>query len=98
MTRLKNLLAQKFEIKDLGKLHYFGGLRLLDQKMNLYFSKEVYSNLLKESGLTSCKLAESPVESNQKLQMGVEGSVHIHKRLFGRLIYLSSTRPGIAFQ
>lgn len=43
---MKNLLAQKFEVKDLGRLRYFGGLGLLDQKMNHYFSKEVYSRFL----------------------------------------------------
>lgn len=39
MTRLKKLLAQEFEIKDLGELQYFLELRLLDQKEESLFLK-----------------------------------------------------------
>ncbi|XP_057995837.1 uncharacterized mitochondrial protein AtMg00810-like [Hevea brasiliensis] len=49
--------------------------------------------------MLGCKLAESPIEANHKLQAGVGESVDIgrYQRLVGRLIYLSHTRPDIAY-
>nr|XP_016434951.1 PREDICTED: uncharacterized mitochondrial protein AtMg00810-like [Nicotiana tabacum] len=56
-------------------------------------------DLLKETGMTGCRPAESPIESNHKLQSGVGESIdkERYQRLVGRLIYLSHTRPTIAY-
>ncbi|XP_059277718.1 uncharacterized mitochondrial protein AtMg00810-like [Lycium ferocissimum] len=100
MTRLKKLLAQEFEIKDLGKLQYFLGIEVARSNRGIFISQRKYIlDLLKETGMTSCKPAESPMESNHKLQSGVGKSVdkERYQRLVGRLIYLSHTRPDIAY-
>ena len=49
--------------------------------------------------MLGCKPAESPVESNHKLQAGIGEIVdkERYQRLVGRLIYLSHTRPDIAY-
>ena len=100
MTRLKKLLAQEFEIKDLGKLQYFLGIEVAQSKRGIFISQRKYIlDLLKETGMTGCKPAESPIESNHKLQLGVGESVdkERYQRLVGKLIYLSLTRPDIAY-
>nr|XP_016476212.1 PREDICTED: uncharacterized mitochondrial protein AtMg00810-like [Nicotiana tabacum] len=72
MARLKKLLAHEFEIKDLGKLQYFLGIEVARSKRGIFISQRKYIlDLLKESGMTGCRPAESPVESNHKLQSGV---------------------------
>ncbi|EXC25624.1 ABC transporter C family member 2 [Morus notabilis] len=56
-------------------------------------------DLLQETDMLGCKPAETPMEPNAKL--GLEGGKEIdqeqYHRLVGKLIYLSHTRPDIAF-
>lgn len=57
-------------------------------------------DLLSETGLLGCKGAETPIEHNVKLQPAKPEEVKNREqfqRLVGRLIYLSHTRPDIAF-
>nr|XP_016490484.1 PREDICTED: uncharacterized protein LOC107810237 [Nicotiana tabacum] len=76
IVRLKKLLASEFEIKDLGKLQYFLGIEVARSKMGIFLSQRKYIlDLLKETGMTGCKPAKSPIESNHKLQTGVGESV-----------------------
>lgn len=54
---------------------------------------------LSETGMSGCRPATTPIESNQRITK--EGGSPIdreqYQRLVGRLIYLSHTRPDIAF-
>ncbi|XP_074344458.1 secreted RxLR effector protein 161-like [Apium graveolens] len=57
-------------------------------------------DLLKETGLLGCKAAETPVETNIKLTPAKPEDIinrEQYQHLVGRLIYLSHTRPDIAF-
>ena len=57
-------------------------------------------DLLKETGMMSCRQANTPIDPNQKLQSeGKGGPIDTipYQRLVGRLNYLSHTRPDIAF-
>ena len=57
-------------------------------------------DLLNETGLLGCKTVETPSEPNEKLQPAKPEAVinqEQYQRLVGRLIYLSHTRPDIAF-
>jgi len=56
--------------------------------------------LLKETGKTACKPISTPVDPNIKLESAEEDNAvnkEMYQRLVGRLIYLSHTRPDIAF-
>jgi len=81
-------------------LQYFLGIEVAQSKRGIFISQRKYIlDLLKETGMTGCKPAESPIESNHKLQLGVGESVdkERYQRLVGKLIYLSLTRPDIAY-
>jgi len=100
MAHLKELLAQEFEIKDLGKLQYLLGIEVARSKKGIFISQRKYIlDLLKETGMLGCKPAESPIEINHRMQAGIGDSVDMgrYQRLVGRLIYLSHTRPDIAY-
>ena len=49
--------------------------------------------------MTGCKPVKSPIDNNHKMQAGVGKSIdkERYQRLVGRLIYLSHTRPDIAY-
>lgn len=98
---LKEKLACEFEIKDLGPLRYFLGMEVARTAKGILVTQWKYTlDLLKDTGMIGCKPAATPVEPNSKLGLE-ENSAPVergrYQRLVGRLIYLSHTRPDIAF-
>ena len=101
LNKLKEGLANEFEIKDLGALKYFLGMEFARSKEGICVSQRKYVlDLLDETGMLGCKPAETPMEPNVKLQPARAEEVkerERYQRLVGRLIYLSHTRLDIAF-
>ncbi|KAJ7969147.1 Retrovirus-related Pol polyprotein from transposon TNT 1-94 [Quillaja saponaria] len=100
VSKLKSHLAKKFEIKDLGKLCYFLGIEVAHSDRGIFLSQRQYVlDLLEETGMLGCRPATTPIETNHKLQSGDGEYVdrERYQRLVGRLIYLSHTRPDIAY-
>ena len=57
-------------------------------------------DMLVETGMSWCKPSDTPIEMGTKLgdvKDGVPVDTWRYQRLVGKLIYLSHTRPGIAF-
>ena len=101
MNRLKDSLSSTFEIKDLGSLRYFLGMEVAQSKKGIVVSQRKYVlDLLKETGMSGCRPADTPIGPNQKLgddKEGVPVNTARYQKLVGKLIYLSHTRPDIAF-
>ncbi|CAJ2657582.1 unnamed protein product [Trifolium pratense] len=100
MGRVKEKLAADFEIKDLGSMRYFLGMEVARSKDGIVVSQQKYIiDLLKETGMSGCRSADTPMDPNAKLWEN--GNVPVdngrYQRLVGKLIYLSHTRPDIAF-
>ncbi|WVY92731.1 hypothetical protein V8G54_031819 [Vigna mungo] len=98
---LSQCLGKEFEIKTLGKLKYFLGIEVAHSKKGIFISQQKYiTDLLKETGKAACKPASTPLEPNIKLgnaEKDVVVEKEMYQRLVGRLIYLSHTRPDIAY-
>ncbi|WVZ15866.1 hypothetical protein V8G54_013432 [Vigna mungo] len=95
-----NAWGKEFEIKTLGKLKYFLGIEVAHSKKGIFISQQKYiTDLLKETGKAACKPASTPLEPNIKLGNAEDVAVEkeMYQRLVGRLIYLSHTRPDIAY-
>jgi hypothetical protein len=100
IDQLKAKLASEFEVKDLGPLRYFLGIEVSRSPKGIYLSQRKYVlDLLSETGLSGCRPAPTPTEQNHRLHEGDGEPVDRgrYQRLVGRLIYLSHTRPDIAF-
>ena len=97
--KLNECLAAEFEIKILGKLKYFLGIEVAYSKKGIFISQQKYvTDLLKETGRTTCKPASTPIDPNMKLgsmEEDVTVDKGMYQKLVGRLIYLSHTRPDI---
>ncbi|XP_027151936.1 uncharacterized protein LOC113751990, partial [Coffea eugenioides] len=98
---LKKCLAKEFEIKELGRLKYFLGIEVAYSSKGIFVSQQKYVlDLLKETGNLGCKAASTPIEPNLRLNEEKDDSTvdkGRYQRLVGKLIYLSHTRPDIAF-
>jgi hypothetical protein len=101
MGKLKTYLAKEFEIKDLGTLRYFLGIEVARSKEGIFVSQRKYVlDLLVETGMLACKPIDTPIEQNHRLGEDVDDTPvdrERYQKLVGKLIYLSHTRPDIAF-
>jgi Reverse transcriptase (RNA-dependent DNA polymerase) len=101
IKKVKQSLKNEFDIKDLGTLSYFLGIEIAHSSKGLFLSQRKYVlDLLKETGKLGAKSASTPIETNIKL--GPEDGELLpdivqYQRLVGKLIYLTVTRPDIAF-
>ncbi|KAK1418159.1 hypothetical protein QVD17_27298 [Tagetes erecta] len=101
MKKLKASLSKEFEMKDLGRLKYFLGIEVLRSKKGIFICQQKYIlDLLAETGMIDCKPATTPMMVNHKLCMVENAELadkERYQRLVGKLIYLSHTRPDIAY-
>ena len=94
-------LDQKFGIKDLGSLKYFLGLEIARNVKGISINQRKYAlEVLKEAGMLSCKPIKSPKEQQLKLSK-TDGKLlkdaGQYRRLIGKLMYLTLSRPDIAY-
>lgn len=100
ISDLKHHLAQEFEVKDLGHLRYFLGIEVSKGPKGIFICQRKYIlDLLKETGMLGSRPMATPMDQNHRLSGGTGTPVdrERYQRLVGRLIYLSHTRPDIAF-
>nr|GEU46721.1 ribonuclease H-like domain-containing protein [Tanacetum cinerariifolium] len=104
IEKFKQFLKTKFQIKDLGKLKFFLGIKVLDNKEGIFLSqRKYYLELLHEFGVLAGKHVETPLPKNTTLNHIETNDVHLlvnvgnYQRLVGKLIYLTNTRPDIAY-
>lgn len=101
IKELKKYLSREFEMKELGDLKYFLGIEVIRSHQSIFLSQRKYVlDLLADTGMLDCKPTETPIEENHKLRENpsdVPANKERYQRLEGRLIYLSHTRPDIAY-
>lgn len=96
---LKHQLGKVTE--NLGGLKYFLGIEVTRSKQGTFLSQRKYIlDLPSEVGLLECKPADTPIVQNHRLGEypdQVPTDKERYQRLVGKLIYLSHTRPDIAY-
>eukprot|EP01018_Ginkgo_biloba_P011603 Gb_32814 [translate_table: standard] len=101
ISNLKKDLQMNFEMTDLGLRHYFLGIELWQTPGRVFISQAKYIwEVLRRFKMEDCKPACTPMETGTKLLMQDEGvriDGTLYRQLVGSLIYLTTTRPDIAF-
>lgn len=72
ISRVKNFIHDKFQIKDLGQLHYFLGIEVPRSANGLFLNQRKYAlDLISETGLTACKPSSTPMDPKHKLTLSL---------------------------
>eukprot|EP00253_Pinus_taeda_P023024 PITA_23024 len=101
INHVKSSLKKKFEMTELGHLHYFLGLQVLQSKEGISLSQSKYAcDILRHFHMEDCKPAPSPFQSGVKLSVSCtspEVDATLYRQLVGKLLYLTHTRPDLSF-
>jgi hypothetical protein len=92
LTRVKSILNKKFEMTDLGSLHYFLCLQVLQIKEGISLSHYKYACDLCCFHMEYCKPTPSPFQSRVKLVATCttfKVDANLYHQLVGSLLYLT---------
>lgn len=101
IERVKNILSSQFHMKDLGELRYYLGLEIARSSQGIFLSQRKYVlDMLQDYDILKLKECKLPLDQHEKLTL--EGGTPIpdpeqYRRLIGKLIYLTITRPDVTF-
>lgn len=88
-------------MKDLGLARYFLGIELCRTEQGTLLNQRKYIlDILKDTGLTGAKSTKFPPPQNLELALDKVKPLSdpkSYKRLVGRLLYLTLTRPDISY-
>ena len=77
------------------------GIEVAHSETGIYLCQRKYClDLIRDSGLLGCKPCSTPMDSSLRLHRDdseLLTDVLSYRRLVGRLLYLTTTRPDIAF-
>lgn len=98
---LKLALHHTFKIKNIGQLKFFLSLEVARSSKGItLFQRKYCLELLEDAKLTNCKPVSTPLDPATRLHQD-GGSLHhdvsAYRRMVGRLLYLTTTRPDIAY-
>ena len=98
---VKTFLDKQFCIKDLGQLRFFLGFEIARSKSGILLNQRKYTlELLEDAEILGSKPAATPFDPSTKLE-ATKGTpltdTSSYRRLIGRLLYLTNTRPGISY-
>ena len=96
LSQLTTRLRAEFAIKDLGPLHYFLGVEVVQHSDGFFLHQRKYAHeLLDRPGMLNCKPAATPVDMKAKLS-ATNGSpasdAVFYRSIIGALQYLTLTR------
>jgi hypothetical protein len=98
-NKIKSILVDKFQIKDLSNLKYFLGLEVAQSTAGITISQRKYClSVLSSAGLLGSKPASTPLDPSVKLHQvdsPLFDDIPGYRRLIGKLLYLNTTRPDI---
>ncbi|RVW19222.1 uncharacterized mitochondrial protein AtMg00810-like [Vitis vinifera] len=97
--RFKKSMMVEFEMFDLGMMHYFLGIEVVQSDTGIFISQKKYvQEILNRFQMKDCNLVSTPTQFGLKLNKdhgGKKVDSIIYKQIVGSLMYLTATRPDI---
>ncbi|CAL9001633.1 unnamed protein product, partial [Prunus brigantina] len=101
MMEFKIEMMRQYEMTDLGLLHHFLGLGVIQAESYIFLHQKKYAKtLLDKFGFKDCKAVATPLAMNEKLSKedgSEQADEGVYRQIVGSLLYLTATRPDIMF-
>ena len=101
VEKFKQSMMNQFEMTDLGLMKYFLRIQVQQSKGKIFISQEKYvDDLLKKYRMVNCNPTSTPLVINKKLKLEDDNpkvNVHMYHSLVRSLMYLTHTRPDLAY-
>ncbi|XP_015167208.1 uncharacterized mitochondrial protein AtMg00810-like [Solanum tuberosum] len=95
-VEFKKSLMDEFEMFDLGNMHYFLGLKVVQSDYGIiFFQKKYVREILDRFKMLNCNPTNTPVEFGLKLNKvgrGTKVDSTLYKQIVGSIMYLKATR------
>ena len=95
MTAVKQALSKKFLVKDMGDLHYFLGVKVVQDHNteSVWIGQESYTeNILRRVGMEDARTIRIPVDTSKDLVKGGDEDTYVDQPLYlsavGSLLYV----------
>ena len=101
MNDFKGSMKEEFDMTDLGKMKFFLGVEVTQNKEGIYISQRKYAlEILQKFGMEHCNATKSPMVPGFKLTKD-EGGAKVdptqYKQMIGSLMYLTVSRPDLTY-
>ncbi|XP_022014964.1 uncharacterized mitochondrial protein AtMg00810-like [Helianthus annuus] len=101
IMEFKREMAKNFEMSDLGKLTYYLGIEVSQNKDGIKIKQEAYAKkILTEAGMINCNPTNVPIDPNvkvSKFEDEEDFDATRYRNIVGCLRCLLQTRPDLAF-
>ncbi|XP_058208312.1 uncharacterized mitochondrial protein AtMg00810-like [Rhododendron vialii] len=99
--KFKESMMAEFEMSDLGMMHYFLGIEVVQLPAGIFISQKKYvQEILDRFQMKNCNSVSTPTKFGLKLTKDHDGKKvdsTLYKQIVGSLMYLTATRPDIMF-
>jgi len=97
----KKSMMEEFEMTDLGKMHYFLGLEVVQFDDEIFISQKKYvQEILDTFKIKDCNFEVTPIEFGRKIHKDEEGeklNSTLFKQIVASLMYLTTTMSDIMY-
>ena len=101
MDEFKKEMMLRYEMTDLGLLHHFLGMGVIQSDQGIVIHQSKYArSLLVKFGLADCKPVSIPLATGERLRKedGSElADANVYRKIVGSLLYLTATRPDLMY-
>lgn len=92
----KKSMMVEFEMSNLGMMHYFLGIEVMQPAITFVSKKKYVREILDRFRMKECNPTNTPIGFGLKLHKDHEGKKvdnTLYKQIVGNLMYLTATRP-----
>jgi transposase InsO family protein len=101
ISKFKEEMKSKFQMSDLGFLHYYLGLEVTQSEAGITICQSAYAaKILESAGLAGCNPSHTPMEPRLKLSKQSSAPAvdpTRYRSIVGSLRYLVNSRPDLAY-